>query len=150
VQGQASILVFQVAGKSFGLALENVEKIVDFQMPTRTPRRPAYVEGVMEHRGLFLPVVNLRQRLGVASAGPAHPAVLIVTGVGHDPGVCLVVDQVLRVMSLAVESVLAPPPKVFGIRAEFIRGIANADGRAIVWLDPVRLLASSEPIALLA
>ena len=59
-------------------------------------------------------------------------------------------DQVVRVLSLPVEKVLAPPPRVFGIRSEFIRGVANAGGRPVVWLDEAKLLTSAEPITLLA
>ncbi len=146
---QASVLIFQVAGRLFALDLEHMVQIVDYCRPTRTPRRPPYVDGVMEHRGLFLPVVSLRKRFGLADVGPAHPAVLVVKGVGHEPGVCLVVDGVHQVMTLPAESVLSPPPKVFGLRAEFIRGVANSGGRAIVWVDLARLLASTEPIRLL-
>jgi chemotaxis signal transduction protein len=62
----------------------------------------------------------------------------------------LVVDQVIQVMSLPPDGVLAPPPRVFGIRAEFIRGVANAGGRPVVWLDEVKLLTSAEPVTLLA
>jgi len=146
---QSMVLTFQVAGKHFAVDLDRVERILGYQPPTRTPRRPPFIEGVMEHRGRFFPVVSLRKRFGVAEAGGGHPAILILTGVGQDPGVGLAVDQVLRVLSVPTDAVLAPPPKVFGIHAEFIRGIANAGGRAIVWLDPARLLASAEPITLL-
>jgi len=43
-----------------------------------------------------------------------------------------------------------PSPRVFGIRAEYIRGVANASGRPIVWLDIVKVLTATEGITLLA
>jgi purine-binding chemotaxis protein CheW len=145
----AQVVLFQVAGRSFAIDLRQVEQIVEYREPTRTPRRPPYVEGVIEHRGRFLAVVNLRMRLGVATPGPTNPAVLLVTGAGPDPVVGIVVDQVLRVLSLPSEGVLSPPPRVFGIRAAFIRGVANTGGRPVVWLDIDRLVTTTEPIALL-
>jgi chemotaxis signal transduction protein len=105
---------------------------------------------VVEHRGCYLPVVSLRQRFGVTDEEPLHPAILLLTEVGPDPIVGLAVDQVLRVLSLPRDAVLAPPPRIFGIRAEFIRGVANAGGRPIVWLDVTKILASTEAITLLA
>jgi chemotaxis signal transduction protein len=39
---------------------------------------------------------------------------------------------------------------MLGIRAEFIRGVANAGGRPVVWLDEAKLFTSEEPITLLA
>ena len=148
--GAAQVVLFQLAGKSFAVELGQVEQIIDYRPPTKTPRRPPHVEGVIEHRGCYLALLNLRKRFGVAEAGPAHPAVLLVTGAGPDPRVGLVVDQVLRVLSLPSDGILAPPPRVFGIRAEFIRGVANAGGRPLIWLDVTRLLAAGEAITLLA
>jgi purine-binding chemotaxis protein CheW len=139
-----------LAGKSFAVELGQVEQIIDYRPPTKTPRRPPHVEGVIEHRGRYLALLNLRKRFGVAEAGPAHPAVLLVTGAGPDPRVGLVVDQVLRVLTLSSDGILAPPPRVFGIRAEYIRGVANAGGRPLIWLDVTRLLAAGEAITLLA
>lgn len=148
--GAAQVVLFQLAGKSFAVELGQVEQIIDYREPTKTPRRPPHVEGVVEHRGRYLAVLNLRKRLGVAEPGPAHPAVLVITGAGPDPRVGLVVDQALRVLALPSDGVLTPPPRVFGIRAEFIRGVANAGGRPLVWLDVTKLLASGEAITLLA
>jgi purine-binding chemotaxis protein CheW len=147
---EVRVVLFQVAGKSFAVDLARVEQIVEYREPTRTPRRPPYVEGVIEQRGVYLALVSLRRRFGLAEAGPAHPAILLLTGVGSDPLVGLVVDQALRVLSLPTEGVLSPPPRVFGIRAEYIRGVANAGGRPMVWLDIVKVLKATEPITLLA
>lgn len=147
---EASVLMFLVAGRQFAVELARVQHILDYQPPTRTPRRPPYVEGIIQHKGNYLPLVSLRRRLGVEGSGPENPAILLVAGVGHDPVVGLVVDQVVRVLSLPADKVLTPPPRVFGIRSEFIRGVANAAGRAVVWLDETKLLTSVEPITLLA
>ena len=148
--GSTQVVLFQLAGKSFAVGLGEVEQIIDYREPTKTPRRPPHVEGVIEHRGRYFALVNLRKRFGVAEPGPAHPAVLLITGAGPDSHVGLVVDQVLRVLSLPADGILTPPPRVFGIRAEYIRGVANAGGRPLVWLDATRLLAAGEAITLLA
>jgi purine-binding chemotaxis protein CheW len=150
-QGEASVLMFLLAGRQFAVDLDRVQHILEYQAPTRTPRRPPFVEGIMQHKGRFLPVVSLRKRLGVE--GPAvssHPAILLLTAIARDSIVGLMVDQVLQVLSLPLEKVLTPPPRVLGIRAEFIRGVANAGGQPVVWLDEAKLLTSDEPITLLA
>lgn len=147
--GESPVLIFLVAGKQFAVELGRVQHILDYQAPTRTPRRPPYIEGIIQHKGRYLPLVNLRRRLGVEGADPENPAILLLAGIGQDPVVGLLVDQVVRVLSLPAEKVLAPPPRVFGIRSEFIRGVANAAGRPVVWLDEAKLLTSTEPITLL-
>jgi len=149
-QGEVSVLMFLVAGRQFAVDLNWVQHILDYQVPTKTPRRPPFVEGIMLHKGRFLPVVSLRKRLGVDGPAPVHPAILLLTGIAQNSVVGLMVDQVLRVFSLPVEKVLTPPPRMLGIRAEFIRGVANAGGRPVVWLDEAKLFTSEEPITLLA
>jgi purine-binding chemotaxis protein CheW len=148
--GATQVVLFQLAGKSFAVELGQVEQIIDYRAPAKTPRRPVCVEGVAEYRGRYLAIVDLRKRFGVTEEKPAHPAVLVLRGVGPDPVVGLVVDQVLRVLPLPPDGVLRPPPRVFGIRAEYIRGVANAAGRPLVWLDLAKVLTSQDAITLLA
>lgn len=148
--GGTPVVLFQLAGKSFAVELDRVDQIIEYREPAKTPRRPAHVEGVAEYRGRYLAVVDLRKRFGVAEPRPAHPAVLVLNGVGPDPVLGLVVDQVLRVLPLPPDGVLNPPPRVFGIRAEYIRGVANAAGRPVVWLDLTKVLTTQEAISLLA
>jgi purine-binding chemotaxis protein CheW len=148
--GGTQVVLFQLAGKSFAVELDRVDQIIEYREPAKTPRRPAYVEGVAEYRGRYLAIVDLRKRFGVAEPAPAHPAVLVLKGVGPDPVVGLAVDQVLRVLPLPPDGVLNPPPRVFGIRAEYIRGVANAAGRPLVWLDLAKVLTTQEGITLLA
>jgi purine-binding chemotaxis protein CheW len=149
-QGEVSVLMFLVAGRQFAVELARVQHILDYQAPTKTPRRPPFVEGIMQHKGRFLSVVSLRKRLGVEGPAPVHPAILLLTDITQDSVVGLMVDQVLRVLSLPLEKMLTPPARMLGIRAEFIRGVANAGERPVVWLDEAKLLTSDEPIALLA
>lgn len=147
---EISILMFLVAGKQFAVELSRVQHVLDFQVPTRTPPRPPYVEGIIHYKGRYLPLVSLRKRLGVEGPGPRNPAILLLAGVGKDPFVGVVVDQVVRVVSVPSDKLLAPPPRVFGIRAEFIRGVANVGGRPVVWLDEAGVLSSTDPITLIA
>ena len=150
IEGQLAALMFLVAGRQFAVDLGRVQHILEYRRPTRTPRRPPFVEGIIHHKSRFLPVLNLRKRLGVEEEGPANPAILLMVGTGRDPVLALVVDRVLRVLSLPGDRWMAPPPRMFGIRAEFIRGVANDGGRPVVWVDDAKLLTSPEPIGLLA
>jgi purine-binding chemotaxis protein CheW len=142
--------MFRSAGRAFALDLLRVEHVTDFREPTPTPRRLPFIEGVVEYRGRFVAVASLRKRLGVAGEGPAHPPIILLTGIGQDPTVGLIVDQVMQVVSLPPDGVLSPPPRVFGIRSAFIHGVASTGGHPVVWLEVAKLLTSEEPVTLLA
>jgi purine-binding chemotaxis protein CheW len=145
---ERAILVFQVAGRHFGVELARVEQILSAQPITPTPRRLPFVEGILEHRGRYLAVASLRRRLGVSGPQPEHPAILILGGIEPDQALGVVVDQVHQVIRFPADGILAPPPRVFGVRAEYIRGIANAAGHPLVWLDLGKLLLSEEAVTL--
>ncbi len=148
--GEEKILIFILAGRQFAVEIGGVEQILEYQPPIPTPRRPSYVEGILEHRGHYVPVMSLGKRLGVAEAASLLSAIVLLRGIGSDPLVGLIVDQVVRILPVSLEGILAPPPRVFGIRAEFVRGVVNVGGRPVVWLDAAKLLTSPEPISLLA
>lgn len=147
--GEQSLLLFRVAGRQFGVELGQVEQILHAQPIAPTPRRPPFVEGVLEHRGRFLAVASLRKRLGVVDPDLDHPALLVLRDVGPDGTIALLVDQALHVLQIHRDGILTPPPRVFGIRAEYIRGIGNAGGHPMVWLDVGKLLMSDEAVTLL-
>jgi purine-binding chemotaxis protein CheW len=146
---ETAVLTFLVAGKQFAVELARVEHLLDYQPPAKTPRPPPFIEGIIRHKGRYLSLLSLRKRLGVEGPDPENSAIVVLAGTAQESAVGIVVDQVLRVLSLSPDKVLAPPPRIFGIRAEFIRGVANAGGRPVVWLDEAEILRSAEPITLL-
>jgi purine-binding chemotaxis protein CheW len=142
-------LLFEVAGKALALDLGLVDRVIEARPPLCTPRRPAYVDGVVEDRGRCVALFNLRTRFGLTAGGVLHPAIVLLRGLELDPLIGVTVDRVLQVLSVAPDAILAPPPRVFGIRSEFIHGVANLGGWPVVWLDMGKLLTASEPMTLL-
>lgn len=143
------LLVFSLAEKLFALEIQNVVEIISFKRPTKIPRPFPYVEGVIAHKDQVVPLINLRRRLGVpaSSPGPGSPILLFRPALFTQP-VGLLVDSASNVIVVGRGTLLEPPPKVFGIRAEFIKGIANVDGRPVIWLDVARLLSTRDEIVL--
>ncbi|HTX54684.1 MAG TPA: chemotaxis protein CheW [Candidatus Baltobacteraceae bacterium] len=143
------MLFFEVAGKAFALDLVLVDRVIEALAPVRTPRRPAFVDGVIEDRGRYLAVFNLRRRFGLPEPGRSHTAIVLLRGLDLDPLIGLTVDRVLQVLSVAPDVILTPPPRVFGIRAEYLHGVANISGWPVVWLDIAKVLTTTEPMTLL-
>lgn len=144
---QIRLLAVRVGERLFGLDIHEVKEVIPYQRSVPTPRPPHFIEGVVEHQGRLLPVLSLRRRLGLPELRPgARPVLLHVAWEGVALG--LAVDDAARVLGVRADEMLPAPPQVYGIRAEYIRGVARLDGRPVVWLATSRLLASAEPIAL--
>lgn len=144
---QIRLLAVTVGDRLFGLDILEVREVIPYRRAAPIPRPPHYIEGIVEHKGRLLPVLSLRRRLGLPEPGPGvRPVLLHVAWEGVSLGIT--VDDAARVLGVRADEMLPAPPQVFGIRAEYIRGVARLDGRPVVWLATSRLLASAEPIAL--
>jgi chemotaxis signal transduction protein len=136
-------LVFSVGERLFAVGLGEVIQIVDYAAPTLPPQRRPYVDGIIEFRGDFLPLINVRKRLGFGEAAAASRPVVVILGCRGEK-IGLVVDEVVRVLSQNLETATEPPPKLQGIRAEFLQGVFNLNGRPLLWINSESLIAFGE------
>ena len=145
---QVQLVTFKVGGEEFGLDVFQVHEILRWQEPTPVPKAPAFVEGVLDVRGLLVPVIDLRKRFEVPElAYDDDTRIVLVDFQGERLG--LVVDAVTEVLR-APETAVSPPPAFFkGLSAEFLRGIVRLEGRLVVLLDLEKVLSSQERMALL-
>ena len=143
------LLTFTVGGKLFALEVERIVEIIEFRKPTKTPRRPPFVEGLIEHRGQVIPLISVRKRLG-ASEGEigVEPVILLFSPSPSQRVIGLLVDSVRKVITIAKMAILKPSLQVLGIRADFIRGIADLEGKPVIWLDGAKLLSLEQEATL--
>ncbi len=144
---QVRLLAVTVGKRLFGFDIHEVREIAPYRAPARTPRPPNFVEGIVEHKGRLLPVLSLRRRLGLSEPGPeARPVLLLLAWEGVSLGIS--VDAATQIIGVRADELMPAPPQVFGIRAEYIRGVAKLGVRPVVWLATSRLLASAELITI--
>ncbi len=128
------LLVFTSGQSFFAIDLGLVVQIIDYEKPAIPPRKPLHAEGVIEFRNHYIPLISLRKWLGLEeSEVTANPVILIVRlGDGH----CgLSVDSVTRILSQNLEEVTEPPPKVQGVRSEYLKGVFNFNGKPLLWIN---------------
>ena len=141
------LLAVTVGKRLFGFDIHEVKEVAPYRAPAGTPRPPNFVEGIVEHKGRLLPVLSLRRRLGLSEPGPGtRPVLLLLAWEGVSLGIS--VDAATQVMGVRVDELMPAPPQLFGVRAEYIRGVAKLGARPVVWLATSRLLASAEPITM--
>ena len=102
---------------------------------TRVPSTPAFIKGVINLRGSVLPVIDLRTRLGLAENDLTEAARIIVVLV-NDGIVGFIVDEVVEVTTINTQDVEAAQTLSSGLSADFISGIAKADTRLYIMLNP--------------
>ena len=140
-------LTFELAETEYGLDILKVREIRAWEPVTPLPNTPRYVKGVINLRGSVVPIVDLRERLGLEPRpyGPRTVVIVVNLHPSQAPGerakvVGMVVDAVCDEHTLN-ESLISAPPDLGGpIGGAFVAGLVEVAGRLIVLLDSDRLL----------
>lgn len=134
-------LAYQLGDEEYGVDILCVREIRSYETPTRIPNAPAFVKGVINLRGIIIPLVDLRMKLGCAQAEYTVFTAVIVLAV-HDRVVGVVVDSVLDVINLDAKAIQAPP-QMAGVAGGpgFVTGVATVEGRLLLLVDMQALLA---------
>jgi purine-binding chemotaxis protein CheW len=141
----AQYLTFVCGGEEYGVEILRVQEIKGWDHVTRVPYAPPYVLGVMNLRGMIVPVIDLRTRLKLEKRNFDASTVVIVVRVRSSRGektVGIVVDAVSEVYSVLAEAI-QPVPELGSIAdGSCVRGIATVDGKMVMLLDIDSLVAA--------
>jgi len=118
----AELIMVQIGAQQFAIDITSVREIRGWAPCTPLPHAPAYVHGMINLRGVILPVIDLGARLGLGGTVPDSSSVVVVAEI-HDRQVGLLVDAVCDIIILK-ENMLQAPPEV-GVAAvrEFVQGV---------------------------
>ncbi|MCF8483250.1 MAG: chemotaxis protein CheW [Rhodospirillum sp.] len=142
---EEQFVIFRLMNEEYGVPIQSVREIV--RVPdelTRVPRTPDFLEGVVNLRGVVLPVVDQRRRFGLATMERNdRQRIMVYTIRGVRTG--FIVDQVLEVRRIPA-SVIGPSPILSDEQQRLIRRVANIETqhRMILLLDTDQLLDSLE------
>jgi len=138
-------LTFLLGNEEYAFDILQVQEIKGLPRITPVPNVPAHVRGVMNLRGVIVPVADLRVRFALPEAADARSAVVVVASVaGRTVG--LIVDAVSDVLSFRAEDVEPVPDLGAGPDASVVMGLAKAGERLVLLLDLGRLLATTTPL----
>ncbi len=136
-------LTFRLGGEEYGIDILKVQEIRSYEQPTRIANAPAFIKGVVNLRGVIVPIVDLRLKLGCESADYNGFTVVIVLNVrGRVVGA--VVDSVSDVLALDKETIKPAPEMSSAVDTSFITGIGSVADRMLILMDIEGLMSSEE------
>ncbi len=140
---EVQLVVFRLGTEEYGVPITQVQEINHLSTPTKIPRSPAFVEGVINLRGNVIPVIDLKKRFELEGTGYTEDARIVVVEIsGHTVGV--IVDEVSEVLRLPTSSIDPPPAIIAGITAEYLRGVGKLQDRLLILLDLEKILTERE------
>lgn len=144
--GSSQYVTFVCAGVEYGIEILRVQEIKGWDGVTRVPYTPPYMLGVMNLRGVIVPVIDLRVRFGLAPKSFDSSTVVIVVRVEvaeREKTVGIVVDAVSEVYSVAADAVKPTPDLGGSAEDACVSGLTSVDDKMVMLLDTNRLVASS-------
>jgi purine-binding chemotaxis protein CheW len=141
-QGLREFLSFKLGDEEYGIDILRVQEIRGYEPPTRIANALGFVKGVVNLRGVIVPIVDMRIRFGLADVQYSSTTVTIVLNInGRTVG--MVVDSVSDVLELDATQIKAAPDLSCAIDANFITGIGatkSAQGQSEGEADAERML----------
>jgi purine-binding chemotaxis protein CheW len=136
---------FAIGDEQYGVDIMAVREIKGWSTVTQLPNQPDYMRGVLNLRGVMVPIVDLRCRFGqgITEASPMH--IVIVVQVGNKT-VGLLADRVLDIISVDA-SQIQPVPQVSRIaRTDFLSGLVTVDTTMIALISLNHLLTEPSDV----
>ncbi|GKS76851.1 chemotaxis protein CheW [Acidovorax sp. SUPP950] len=139
----AEYLTFRLGQEEYGIDILRVQEIRSYEQPTRMAHAPDFIKGVIDLRGVIVPIVDLRLKLRCAQAEYTDFTVVIILNVGGTV-MGAVVDAVADVVPLQAEAIRPAPQFQGEVDSAFVTGIASVGERMLIMMDIESLLSSAE------
>lgn len=140
-------LTFRLGTEEYGIDILKVQEIRGYDTVTRIANAPAFIKGVINLRGVIVPIVDLRVKFALGEARYDAFTVVIILNVAERV-VGAVVDSVSDVLELAPEQIRAAPEFNALLDASYITGLGSVPQgeaeRMLILLDIERLMLSAE------
>ena len=132
------LLTFTLGEEIFALDIARVREVMDYTTVTKVPRTPEYMSGVINLRGVVVPVVDMRRKFGMSpTEKTVNTCVIIVELVleGETVVVGAMADSVCEVIDLE-SAQIEPAPRIgTSLNTEFIKGMGKHNEIFIIILD---------------
>jgi len=144
--GVKECLSFRLGAEEYGIDILAVREIRAYERPTRIANAPAFILGVVNLRGVIVPIVDLRIKFGMTQPTYDGSTVVIILNVANRV-LGIVVDSVSDVLPLKDEEIRPAPEFSSAIDASFVRGLASISNRLLILVD-IEMLMTSPGMAL--
>src|SRR6201994_3793215 len=139
---KGEFLTFRLGGEEYGIDILRVQEIRSYEQPTRIANTPEFLRGVVNLRGVIVPIVDLRLKLGCGADFNAFTVVIVLNVKGRVIGA--VVDSVSDVCELGSDAIKPTPMMTSHVDSSFITGIANVGERMLILMDIEALMSASD------
>ena len=136
-------LAFKLGAEEYGIDILRVQEIRSYEEPTRIANAPSFIKGVVNLRGVIVPIVDMRLRFALEEARYDSFTVVIVLNIGSRV-MGIVVDAVSDVITLTPEQLRPVPEFNSAIQSDHLLAIGAVEDRMLILVDIEKLMSSAE------
>jgi len=143
VERPREYLTFRLGEEEYGIDILKVQEIRGYEQPTRIANAPSFIKGVVNLRGVLVPIVDMRLKFGLGSAEYNDFTVVIILNLGARV-VGMVVDSVSDVMELSPEQIRDTPEIDSVVDSSYITGLGTLNERMLILIAIEKLMGTAE------
>ncbi|MEJ8302561.1 chemotaxis protein CheW [Saccharibacillus sacchari] len=141
---QIKVIVFALGNEEYGIDVDKVRTIERMMPITRVPKTYSFIKGVINLRGVVIPVIDLRGRFNLEESEYTDQTRIIIVAVG-EMEVGFIVDAANDVVDLDRDNIDSPPEVVGGVKAKYLDGVAKVgEDRLLIMLNLAEVLNRGE------
>ncbi|QQX87549.1 chemotaxis protein CheW [Cupriavidus necator] len=140
-------LAFTLGREEYGVDILKVQEIRGYESVTQIANAPDYIKGVINLRGIIVPIIDLRIKFRQQNVSYDQYTVVIIVDL-NDRTTGIVVDGVSDVLTLAAEQIKPTPHFCGELATDYIRGLGSVEQRMLILVDIEKLLNTEELAAL--
>ena len=142
--GQANeFLTFRLGNEEYGMEILKVQEIRSWEQPTTIANAPGFIKGVINLRGIIVPIVDMRIKFNLGSAEYDQFTVVIILNIaGRIVG--MVVDSVSDVITLTADQIRPAPNFSSSFDTQYITGLGSVEQRMLILVDIEKLMTGAD------
>ncbi|AEJ19661.1 chemotaxis protein CheW [Gracilinema caldarium] len=142
-------LTFRLEDEQYAVSVYSVREVLEYAPITRLPQTAAYLKGVINLRGVGIPVIDLRTKFGMPEVPVTKDTSIIVLDITGREGLLIIgalADSVQEVIELEARDIEPAPRFGNNLAVEYIQGIGKKDGKFIIILNMDKILSTDDVI----
>ncbi|MEN3295250.1 MAG: purine-binding chemotaxis protein CheW [Burkholderiales bacterium] len=142
-QNANEALAFTLGSEEYGINILKVQEIRGYDAVTRIANAPDFIKGVVNLRGIIVPIVDMRIKFNLGTPTYDQFTVVIILNIG-DRVVGMVVDSVSDVITLTADQIKPAPEMGTALNTDYLIGLGTIDERMLILVDIDKLMSSDE------
>ncbi|SHG59028.1 chemotaxis protein CheW [Massilia sp. CF038] len=136
-------LAFTLGSEEYGIDILKVQEIRGYEAVTRIANAPEFIKGVINLRGIIIPVVDMRIKFKLGTPVYDQFTVVIILNIGGRI-MGMVVDSVSDVTTLTSDQIKPAPEMGTAFNSDYLVGLGTVDERMLILIDIDKLMSSGE------